>query len=294
MTIIISTSTVKRRFDARLSKQIDVCRWITSRRIPSSVTGIQKMLGPGFVSGPSIILFIRYGTRSAADFPDLLSEVGLVSLFMYTTHGDIDNWLDAIEAYKIHRPTDVYVLSMMKPFYMKWANRFHGNIRKHEPGIEKHLPDLTTKADLSRILSAGCRLGIYIGHGRSRGWSGYRGIRYEDLDKYNQKAPIGTMISLSCSSLKNDKELTIPLWIKQTMTGRNCTFLGSVDSVKIRPLEEIGRIFLECLALPGVQSIEQLIFSMSSRIKQSEDPQIRKTWSDFRLFGNPAQLIKSV
>ncbi len=294
MVIIISTQAVKKRFFTALSEKITFDKWLTPKQIPYDEKTITALARKNEIAKGTVIIFSKYGRITAAQFPKICTSDLLISLFFYKTLSDISNWIEAIGNYNESPPNEVLVLGMMKPFYIKWAERVYNCLRNKRYGEEKtskHLPDITTNIELANQLSQGCILAIYVGHGRSRGWSGYRGFRWSHISRFNQKKPIGTVISLSCNSVKQDKTQSIPLGIQWVMDGRNCVFLGLTGSVKIRPLEEITRILLECLSVLEIRRVDQLILQLNDRIKKLDKPDVNSTWTNFRLIGNPFQAL---
>lgn len=292
--LIISTLAVKNKFFTALSQQIELSVWLTPNKIPSDEKTISSMTAQYLEKNDTVLIISKYGNRTPADFPKICLNNFLVSVVYYQSHGDILKWITAIKQYQNHSPRQVLVLGMLKPFYVKWANKIYNSLKisKYtEDKITRHLPDVTTNIELAEKLSSGCLMAIYVGHGRSRGWSGYRGFRWNHVVRFIQKQPIGSMISLSCSSLSQDKEESVPLGIKWVMDGRNCVFLGSIAAVKIKPLEEITNIMLEVITSVEVQRMDQLIFKMNDKIEQLNNPEINLIWSSFRLVGNPIQAI---
>ena len=138
----------------------------------------------------------------------------------------------------------------------------------------------------------GCSLAVYVGHGRSRGWSGYRGFRWSHMENTVQRKPIGTLISFSCSSLKSDKKNSLPFGLQWILSGRACTILASCGSLQLNALKVIGNIFLESVSSPDVSSIDELLFTMNDKIRSLNNPALLKNWGNFRLTGNPFQTFK--
>lgn len=99
------------------------------------------------------------------------------------------------------------------------------------------------------------------------------------------------MISLSCSSVKQDKTESIPMGIQWVMDGRNCVFIGSTESVKIRPLENITRILLDSISVSEIKRVDQLILQVNDKIRKLQKPDVSSIWDSFRLIGNPLQTL---
>ena len=120
-------------------------------------------------------------------------------------------WLQVVRDRKISTLKNNYqVLSMWKPFYLNWANRFVTAIRKgleaKEASVTPLYADETSRDMLCEALWAGPQLALYIGHGRSRGWSGYRGFRWEHIAAQAQAHPVGSLLTLTCDNLKPGRD----------------------------------------------------------------------------------------
>ena len=290
MTFIISTPAAKEAVISILPHQLMVNKWLTQRVVPADIRKIVSLAWGSGIEKGNVILLVKYGRRSPSQFPPICSGEWLISLVFYNSFNDITNWLKAVKHFAFTKPQKALVLGMMKPFYIHWANKIYECLKKERYPTRKifrHLPDKTTHVELAQKLSLGCSLAIYVGHGRSRGWSGYRGFRWKHVAMFDQKKPIGTMISLSCSSLKRDKNSSVSMGLQWIMEGRCCAFIGACDSVKIKPLIAITTIILECLSLKVISTVNILLMEVNKRIIAMNDPDIISTWSKFRLIGNP-------
>lgn len=294
MNIIISTEKVKNQFGESLTEHLQFDLWKTTPSIPYTKDQIIKIAKQNAMSRGSILILTKLGKRTPSHFSEMCIGEIVVSLVFYRTYKDIANWINSLKTYPKVQLGKALILGMMKPFYLKWGNKIYTILKDErfkQNNIGKHLADTTTKIELSKYLSKGSRFVIYVGHGRSRGWSGYRGVRWKDIEQFEQKQPIGSMISLSCSSLKNDKEFSIPFGLQWVMEGRCCSFIGTWDSVKIKPLAEITNILLNSLTNCQVKNVYDLIQSINKQILELNDSEVMVNWSKFRLIGNPYQNI---
>lgn len=294
MTTIISSEPVKVKFESSLTEQLNVDRWLTGKTLPVTKNQIITFTRRNGVNEGGVIIFTKYGKRSPSHYPEICIDNLIVSLVFYKTHSDVSNWINALKTYPKKESSKALILGMMKPFYLKWGDRIYQSLqeaRYKQDNIDKHLADTTTKLELSQYLSEGSPLAIYVGHGRSRGWSGYRGVRWKDIERFEQKIPIGNMISLSCSSLKQDKEFSLPFGLQWIMEGRCCTFIGTWDAVKIKPLTIITKILLNCLSNSEINRVNELILSVNNQIVELNDSDVSLNWSKFKLIGNPYQTL---
>lgn len=291
MIVVISTGAVRKKFLTALSRELPFDRWLVTSRVPGE-KDIAVLAEKHGIRQATVLVFTKYGRVNAAQFPPVCGSGMLVSLFFYRTLDSIACWIDSLREYRAAPTGKALVMAMMKPLYVKWADTCYSVLAAKRYGAKKtarHLPETTTNIELAGLLSRGCALAVYVGHGRSRGWSGYRGFRWRHIEQFEQKRPVGTMVSLSCSSLKQDKNESIPFGIQRVMEGRDCTFLGAAESVKIPPLEEITQIMLDCLACPEITRVDQLVLRMNEKILSLPHPDTHSTWLSFRLIGNPLQ-----
>jgi hypothetical protein len=218
----------------------------------------------------------------------------VISTMVYRNERDITTWLDALDRSRARIPRDVLLMAMMKPLYMRWARRYYDALSGSSygrDGVEMRLPDRTTKRDLAQRLSEGCALAVYMGHGRSRGWSGYRGFRWADVVAFEPVIPVGALISLSCSSLRLDKTQSIPTGLSWVLSGRACTYLGACDSVEVKPLQRIAALLLGALLRVEVTRLGDVVRYTDEEVRSQNEPALERAWERFRLIGNPCQRL---
>lgn len=294
MLTIISTNTIKNRVEKQLVVTLKNNSWITPNSIPYKKNKIVSILQKNNIQNGNVIILVKYGNRNPADFPEIYFNNYLLSIVFYKNYLDILLWLNAINQFDKKKSQKALSLAMMKPFYLEWGNKIYNSLKKQRYNlvdVKKHFADSTTAKELSKILSTGSRLAIYVGHGRSRGWTGYRGFRWKHIELFKQKNPIGCFIALSCSSLFHDKKETIPLHMQLVMEGRNCTFLGTWDSVKIIPLRIIVKIILDIFSKKKQEPIGEVLKQVSLTILKLKNPLVEDSWKKFKLLGNPLQKI---
>lgn len=294
MATIISSEPVKTKFESSLSEHISIDFWLTGKTLPVTKNQILAFTKRNEVSKGNVIVFSKYGKRNPSHFPEICIGNFIISLVFYKTHEDISKWINALKIYPKEEAEKALIMGMMKPFYMKWGDQIYDSLRAaryKQNNIAKHLADSTTKLELSKYLSEGSSLAIYVGHGRSRGWSGYRGVRWKDIELFDQKKPIGNLISLSCSSLKQDKEFSLPFGLQWVMEGRCLTFIGSWDEIKIKPLAVITNLLINGISNSEINKVYELLQHVNDQIIELNDSDVLLNWSKFRLIGNPYQML---
>ena len=65
-------------------------------------------------------------------------------------------------------------------------------------------PRAVTRDELVEALGSGVGLAIYVGHARSTGWVGYRGLRARHFDSFHGE-PLGGIVSLCCRTASRRK-----------------------------------------------------------------------------------------
>lgn len=297
MIVVVSKQAIKNKIGDDLPDNISFDKWLVVKTIPVEKQKIILLLKKHKCDTKNgrLIFFVNSGEQKPAAFPGLFVDNWLLSLVFYKNYDELSKWLKALKDHSQNQTRRTLVLGMMKPFYIKWAERIYTCFQKEKylnGNTFKHLPDTTSNAELAKKLSQGCSLAIYVGHGRSRGWSGYRGFRWDHMEKTVQNNPVGILISFSCNGLKNDKIKYSPFGLKWVTEGRACTSIASCESLQIKPLEVITTAFMESVLMTNIFSVDDLLFDINEKLKKMNDPDVETNWQHFRLIGSPFQLFK--
>ena len=239
----------------------------------------------------NILLLIPGSNKLFYRLPPIVQNT-VISFVTYVQPPELEQWFVSVGSVKKSKDP-VIIASMQKPFYIKWAKRFNTQIRKsHHPPrrILYKPPELATKADLARLFATGFSLCIYTGHGRSRGWSGYRGFRWEDIDAEKTYKPAGVVLSLSCSAFKDERN-RIPFAMKWVKSGRLNTFCGFSTLVHIQPLIVISNHILDFIATHQKATLSSFVLYLNQRIGELENEKVVEEWKSFRIAGNPLMRI---
>lgn len=298
MLIIVSTKAIHDRVSHELTDALSFDHWITVRAIPVTERKISSLLKKHASSAQRgrLLFLVNSKSRKPSDFPGLFVGNWLLSLVFYKNALQLSPWLDAIRNYESERKEKVYVLGMMKPYYLDWANKiynaFHASA-SFNGRTSKCLADTTTRAELVRKLGKGCSLVVYVGHGRSRGWSGYRGFRWHHMEVMRQRHPIGVLFHFSCDGLKANGS-ALPFGEQWVREGRACSSIAACDSLQLKPLEDIAQAFMDSVSVTGVIRIDEILFSMNATIKNLGNAEVERNWRHFRFIGNPMQIVGGV
>lgn len=214
-----------------------------------------------------------------------------VGIVAYEDERQLERWFGALGAFRADE-SRILVTAMQKPSYVAWAQRLAQAFATDvAPALTSlRLPATTTRDELAALLGDGFRLCLYAGHGRSRGWSGYRGLRWPHLAAVPARGIGGSVVSLSCSALRRDRVLSRPFGLEWIWSGRLCSFLGTVDALRMRSLVRIAGFMLASReARPA--TIGALVCAVHDRVLDAHDEELAADWCRFRLVGHPLQPI---
>lgn len=184
---------------------------------------------------------------------------------------------------------EIYTLAMWKDFYMQLAEEISTRLEESSLEVSRHFADETSQEELVDLLTSNpCKnLVMYFGHGRSRGWSGYRGIRWSHFQPVIQERPmVGNLISFTCDNLKSEHN-RIPFGVQWVLEGKAHSFFGTTDSVKIFPMKRICHMTADLISQGSCQNIGELVVGIDKQIKKIDRQDLSECWSKFRLIGSP-------
>ena len=146
--------------------------------------------------------------------------------------------------------------------------------------------DRARREDLVAALQAGPGIVLYAGHGRTRGWSGYQGIRWRHLAS---AMPSGggaeLVIAFACDTLKRSRG-RVPFGSRVVAAGVAGAYLGAAASVRTRDAEALAEVVVPLLAR-GTHATPAHLVSAVDRALEREGPEARRAWAAFRLVGDP-------
>lgn len=207
---------------------------------------------------------------------------------------ELNDWVNSVVNTSDYKGLSTWAsLAMNKSFFLGWGERYYNYMKAVEPKVksESWLADNTSRDDLCELLATGPALAVYIGHGRSRGWSGYRALRFNHIAEVPLKKPCGTVISFSCDTLKKENG-RVPFGNNWVETGRACSFLGSVVSIGIPANDAFAEVIGKALAHGESETIGQLLVNADKTITANpEVVEARKGFNTYRLVGNPLQRL---
>lgn len=209
-----------------------------------------------------------------------------VGVVVFEAAAQLQRWLDAMSRF-VGGDRPVLVTAMQKPSYVAWAERLQRGFAPAQPEALR-LPATTSRDELVQLLAGGFGLCLYAGHGRSRGWSGYRGLRWPHLAAVPQRGVGGSVISLSCSALQQDRAGSRPFALEWLWSGRLCSFFGADGELRLKSLVRIAEFVLAARAARPA-TLGALVHAVDGCVQAEADAALALDWARFRLLGNPLQ-----
>jgi hypothetical protein len=243
-----------------------------------------------------ILLIAPTGRSPARLMPSPVLHGVPVGIAQAESAAQLKPWLHALSAtHRAVQGTVWAVLAMWKELYLIWGKRFvqwmQRGVHDKEVEVQAWFADTVSRQDLCQRLAAGPQLAVYVGHGRSRGWSGYRGLRWEHVVAVEMRQPCGVLISLACDTLKRTRGV-FPFGCQWVSEGRSCSYVGSADRVGYEAnaafAHELGQMF----ARRHCQTIGQLLREVYEHLEQKPElKKARRAFLTYRLIGNPLQAL---
>lgn len=293
---MVGPAALRRRVARRRSRlpfEVDLVPPPRRGRRPGDVFGVADLVLRGGLDRAGVVVLLPDGPGALARVPGPVVHGVPVGAVPVSRLGDLDAWLDALAAPRGPGAGRFAVLSMWKPSYLEWAQRFAAALRTgHGPrgaDVDAWPADEVVRDDVCRRLASGPDLALYVGHGRERGWSAYRGLRWRHVEAHAARRPIGTLMTLTCSNLRwpTDDEPSFGLrWVR---SGRACAFVGSVDAVRLRPLVLLSRAATALFAGGGLDDLGGLLRGLDGAVRRAGDEDLTRSWASFRVLGNPVQ-----
>ncbi len=203
-------------------------------------------------------------------------------------------WLQAVAVRRRDNSESRWAtMAMNKELYLQWGRRFAGWLKTGAAGrqvrVVSWLADMVPRDKLCKLLATGPCLAVYSGHGRARGWSGYRALRWHHITAVKPERPCGTIFGLACDTLKRTRGI-VPFGCRWVEEGRACAYVGSVARLGIKANEALARILGEILARGRCRTVGQLLSAVDNCLTQrSELSDARRALATYRLIGHPLQ-----
>lgn len=219
-----------------------------------------------------------------------------VGIYYYQTIEEARNYIEQSENSAIAKTGNRAVLSMWKDPFLDVGEGFYQSMRRGEKkdhqNAYKWFSDEVSRDDLvAKLSTTSLDLVMYVGHGRSRGWSGYRGVRWHHIEATALPLkPIGALVALTCDNLKFEKD-RVPFGVQWIMSGRAQAFLGAICEVRIEPMIRLCSLIEDLLEENILGTIGDLMIALNFQISEIEDVEMSHCWQAFRLIGDPRAFI---
>lgn len=181
------------------------------------------------------------------------------------------------------------VLAMWKASYLSWGERLVHAFGAAGSGARVEWWPATDvlREQLCTRLATGPDVVIYVGHGRERGWTGYRGVRMQHVLAHAPERPVGALLAFTCRNLLPTVDGEPSFGEGWVTSGRARAFLGAVDAVRVEPLEQIGRHLEALLATASLHTLADLVRALDARLRAEDDFAVLEAWRSFRVVGHP-------
>lgn len=257
-----------------------------SRRDAFGVDILAKDL-KGEVQGIMLVSPKRRSARRAIPAP--VVEGIPVGLLPSDRPEDLAPWLSALQNQESGTPTWA-VMAMWRQSYLSLGRRFVGWLRgANADHVDAWFADQVSREEVCRRLASGPRIALYVGHGRSRGLSGYRGLRWHHVAAVPQTAACGTVMCFACETLKRDRG-AIPFGYRWVTAGRAAAYFGSVDAVSVKANLMLANKMGSVFARKRARTVGELLTLVDR--ETPADPLLdgaRMALNTYRLIGNPLQ-----
>ncbi|MFF0991266.1 C25 family cysteine peptidase [Kocuria nitroreducens] len=150
--------------------------------------------------------------------------------------------------------------------------------------------DRTRREDLITALKAGPSVVLYAGHGRTRGWGGYQGVRWDHIapDPDGGHRPAGLVIAFACDTLKRVRS-GVPFGSHLVEGGAARAYLGAARVIRSADAEELGKVVVDLLAEGASPTVAHLVTAIERGVRGQ--PGASRAWNQFRLVGDPSTSV---
>ncbi len=141
--------------------------------------------------------------------------------------------------------------------------------------------DRIIRRDLLTALRAGPGLGLYFGHGRPYGWSGYHGLHIRHL-QHAQGKPLGAVVSLTCNTAARSRGGRYSFAEQLALHGIAAAALGAIEPTRTASNWRWGLGMCRELARDPHRPIGELLLRSGEALSQD--------WlggDAYRLIGDP-------
>lgn len=186
------------------------------------------------------------------------------------------------------------VMAMGKDEYLAPAAELHGQLQgaavtnNAEIVVEDWRASRCSRTGVCARLADGPALGIYLGHGRSRGWAGYQAVRWDHVDGVPRRRPVGALFSLACDTLTTPETGGQSFGERFLHSGRAVSVLGAVGDVESDEVVALAGTIGSVASEEDPRTIGELLRSVHQR--PGREGRLDRL-NDYRLLGLPTYPI---
>lgn len=184
------------------------------------------------------------------------------------------------------------VAAMAKDAFLEPTDHWAGTLEAAGRPTVDARADRARRDDLVAMLREGPGVVLYAGHGRTRGWSGYQGLRWRHLrpPAPDRPRPAGVVVAFACDTLKRARS-RVDFGTRLVGAGMARAYLGAVGSIRTADAEALSGIVVEHLARrEGPATLATLLQGVDRAV--AADPAARRAWRSFRLLGDPTAPVE--
>lgn len=178
------------------------------------------------------------------------------------------------------------VLAMATEAYLAAAGDLHARLSaagEPAPPVYDWRASRVDRHRLCEWLATGPSLCVYVGHGRARGWGGYQGCGWTDVERVDRRRPVGAVVGLACGTLRAGDGA--PFGVRLVRSGRALSYLGCPGDVAVEAVVELAEAVGAALADDPPATVGDLLVALDAGV----DGETRGAFRTFRLVGLPTQ-----
>jgi hypothetical protein len=177
------------------------------------------------------------------------------------------------------------VLAMGTDRYLDAAGDLHARLAagRAAPPVYDWRASRVDRVRLCEWLATGPSLCVYVGHGRARGWGGYQGCDWTDVDRVARRRPAGAVVSLACGTLRAGDDQ--PFGVRFVCAGRALSYLGCPGDVTVDAVVALTDALGAALVEGPPATVGDLLVTLDDRVEGATAAALRT----FRLVGLPTQ-----
>lgn len=247
---------------------------------------IRQSVANGEFGSESVVLVVAPRRRSPrTSSPPAVVGKTVVAVVQADRSEHLKPWLAArrtLAGSQVLQP-QVAVCAMDKQLFTDQGHRWIAGLTNRGWTPAHWCAHAISRAELCDRLAVGAGVVVYLGHGRARGWSGYRALRWHHVAAAPAAAPCGLVVAFSCDTLTRTRGVE-PFGARWIASGRAASYLGWAGPMSIDVGARLAELFCEHLAHRQHTTVADLLLAVAAG---THHPEERRQITDLRLLGDP-------